>query len=83
MNTNKKYILRFNYYQKNGFYYRTTKLWWKPFMWIGNRNIIRYKIDKIINLFNKRKGKTLKERWNYWGGGGIILSWCRKYLTYD
>jgi len=80
---NKKYTIRFNYYQVNSVYHRTTKTWWKIFYWFGSLNTIRYGVDRVINLFDKQKGKTLKERWNYWGGGGRINWLCRKYLTYD
>ena len=41
----RKYNIRFNYHKTDsGIYWRTTKLWWKPFMFIGNRlkNILYY-----------------------------------------
>lgn len=38
-----KYRIRFNYYTTEiGVHFRTTKLWWKPFYWLGNINFIRY-----------------------------------------
>ena len=66
------YKLRFNYFvSKNGIHWRTTKLWWKPFYWIGSRNWFRNGIEKYIS------GRE------FWGGGGKINWWCRKHLTYD
>ena len=80
----KKYDRRFNYFVSDtGIYFRVTKTWWKPFYWLGSRNWLRYGVDKFINLFIPWKGKTLKQRWNYWGGGGIVCDWCKKHLTFD
>ena len=83
----KKYSRRFRYYRqtidKATYYRRVTKLWWRPIKWLGNRYWLSRGLDKVINLFDSWKGKTLKERWNYWGGGGRVSSWVRKYMTYD
>lgn len=55
----KRYDLRFVYWKLdcgNGkqLFYRTTKLWWKPMMWLGTRQWFKY-------AFGPHYGK-----WTWW-----------------
>lgn len=81
---NRIYDSRFIYWiEADGIHHRATKSWWKLFYWLGSRNWLRYGVDRVINLFVPWKGKTFKDRWNFWGGGSVVCWWCRKYLTFD
>lgn len=52
-----KYKIRFNYHVVDGIHWRTTKLWWKPMMWFGN------KLQKLNYWYYKDKFLFGKFHW--------------------